>query len=106
MRESAADRAAATPCDGTGGDDVEKRPDELDIVACCRMEWEILELLLFASDDWPWWPIEEVMRRTAEPITALDAMAALCDGGLLQRKGEFIMITRAALRFYQLITWP
>jgi hypothetical protein len=83
-----------------------KQPDYVDVVACSRMEWEILEFLLLASDDWPWWPIEEVMRRASEPVTALDAMAALCDVGLLQRKGEFIMITRAALRFYQLITWP
>jgi hypothetical protein len=85
---------------------MEKHPHYVDIVACSRMEWEILEFLLLASDDWPWWPIEDVMHTTDEPITALDAIAALCDAGLLQRKGESIMITRAALRFYHLITWP
>lgn len=84
---------------------MEERPDYVDIVACARMEWEILQLLLLASDDWPVWPIERVMHATADPITALDAIASLCDAGLLQRQGESVLITQAALRFYQLITW-
>jgi hypothetical protein len=85
---------------------MEERPDYVDVVACARLEWEVLLLLLRVSDDWPWLPIERVMDATADPITALDAVASLCDCGLLQRKGESVMITRAALRFYQLITWP
>lgn len=70
------------------------------------MEWEILELLLLSHDEKFWWSIEEVMHATADPITALDAIAALCEVGLLQRRGEYVLITRAALAFYQLITWP
>lgn len=70
------------------------------------MELEILQLLLLSHDERFWWPIEEVMHATADPVTALDAIAALCDVGLTQRRGEYALITRAALRFHQLITWP
>jgi hypothetical protein len=80
-----------------------RHPDYVDIVACARREWEILQLLLRESDNWPWLPITEVMDTTDEPITARDAIAALCDVGLIQRGGEDVMITRAALRLDQLI---
>ncbi len=71
-----------------------------------RMEWEILERLLLKSDETPWRPIMEVVRETANPITALDALAALSDAGLIRRRGRYVTLTRAAQRFYQLITWP
>jgi hypothetical protein len=85
---------------------MDEQPDYIDLLACDRMEWEVLQLLLLSSDDKPWWTIEEVMDATADPITALDALAYLCEVGLLRRKGEFIVITVAALRFHQLITDP
>ena len=44
---------------------MEERPDYVDVVACARLEWDILLLLLRASDDWPWLPIEKVMGATA-----------------------------------------
>jgi hypothetical protein len=81
-------------------------PDYIDRLACDRMEWEILQLLLLSNDDKPWWRIEEVMDATADPITALDAMAHLCEYGLLRRKSEYIVITVAAMRFHQFITDP
>jgi hypothetical protein len=84
----------------------EHHPRYVDILARTRMEREILLRLLKYCDeieDWPWRPIEEVMDSTAEPITALDAIAALCEAGLLQRKGEFVMASSIAYRFYQLI---
>jgi hypothetical protein len=81
---------------------MEQQPDYVDVLACARMEREILKLLLAASDDWPWLPIEEVIGATAEPITALDSIASLCESGLLRRKGAFVMITCAALHFQQL----
>jgi hypothetical protein len=81
---------------------MEQQPDYVDVLACARMEREILKLLLIASDDWPWLPIEAVMDTTTEPIIALDSIASLCKSGLLRRKGEFVMITRAALHFQQL----
>jgi hypothetical protein len=85
---------------------VENQPDYIDLLACSRMEWEILQLLLLSNDDKPWWRIEEVMEETTDPITALDAMAHLCECNLLRRKGEFIVITVAAFSFHQLITNP
>jgi hypothetical protein len=78
----------------------------VDIVACFRMERQILQLLLHPSDDWPLPPVEQVMDTTDEPIIALDAMAGLCDVGLLQRRGDHIMVTKAALAFHQMTTWP
>jgi hypothetical protein len=57
-------------------------PDYIDLLACDRMEWEILQLLLLSNDDKPWWRIEEVMDATADPITV------------------------AAMRFHQFITDP
>jgi hypothetical protein len=81
---------------------MEQQPDYVDVLACARLEREILRLLLAASDDWPWLPIEQVMDATDDPVTALDAIASLGESGLLRRKGEFVMITRAALHFQQL----
>jgi hypothetical protein len=70
------------------------------------MEREILLFVLRSSDDKLWWSLEEIMHETSDPITALDAVAVLCTVGLLQRRGEYIMLTRAAVRFAQLLTWP
>jgi hypothetical protein len=73
------------------------------------MELEILLRLLECCDDindWPWRPMEEVMDATADPITALDAVAALADKGLIRRKGECVMAFSTAYGFYQLITDP
>jgi hypothetical protein len=81
---------------------VEEPPDYIDLLACNRMEWEILQLLLQRADDWPWCPIEEVIGRTTDPIVALDALAGLCAVGLVRRAGENVMITIAAVRFAQL----
>ena len=80
--------------------------DTAGLLARQRMELDILQLLIDSNWDRPLWSVVEVVRETADPILALDAMAALCSVGLLQRKAEFILITQAALRFHQLITWP
>lgn len=85
---------------------MDQPPNDTHAIECKRMEWEILELLLLRSNEKPWHPIMEVVRETANPITALDALAALCDVGLIRRRGRYVTITRAARRFYQLITWP
>ncbi len=87
------------------GEDPEP-PNHADIAGRKEMEWQILQLLLLRANDWPWCPITEVVRETTNPITALDAMAALCEVGLIQRRGRYVMTTKAALRFHQLITWP
>jgi hypothetical protein len=81
---------------------MEQQPNSVDVLACARMEREILQLLLKASDDWPWVPIEQVMDATSEPITAHDAIASLCKSGLLRRKGRWVMASCAAVHFDQL----
>ena len=86
---------------------MEEPPDDTNIVARSQIELEILLWLLERCDDingWPWRPMEEVMDTTNDPITALDAMAALAGKGLIQRKGACVMATRVAYGFYQLIT--
>ena len=83
---------------------MEEPPDDIDLLACNRVEWEILQLLLQRVDDWPWCPIEEVVGRSADPIVALDALAGLCAVGLIRRTGENVMVTIAAVRFAQLTT--
>jgi hypothetical protein len=85
---------------------MDKPPDYTGVLARDRMEWEILQLLLLSCDTKPRWPIEEVVRATHDPIIALDALAALHDVGLVRRRGRYVVITRAALRFFRLITWP
>jgi hypothetical protein len=83
---------------------VEEPPDYIDLLACNRMEWEILQLLLQRADDWPWCPIEELIGQSADPVVALDALAGLCKVGLIRRTGEHVMVTIAAVRFDQLMT--
>jgi hypothetical protein len=85
---------------------LDRPPDYTDVPGRTRMEREILLLVLRSSDDKLWWSLEEIMDATADPITALDSVAALCTVGLLQRRGEYIILTRAALRFAQLLIWP
>jgi hypothetical protein len=78
-------------------------------LALARMEWEILQLLLIAGNDvrrWPLLPLESVVAQTSDPVVAVEALAGLCEVGLVQRSGSEVMITRAALRFHQLTTEP
>jgi hypothetical protein len=84
---------------------VDRPPNYADVPGRTRMEREIL-LLMLGSDDKLWWTAEEIIHESSNPITALDSIAALCEVGLLQRRGEYLLITRAALRFSQLLTWP
>jgi hypothetical protein len=91
------------------GPNAEEEPEphgHADTAGRKEMEWEILQLLLLRADGWPWRPITEVVAATADPISALDALAALGEVGLIKRRGRYVTATRAALRFHQLITWP
>jgi len=85
---------------------LDRPPNYADIPGCMRTEREILLFVLRSSDDKLWWSLEEIMHATRDPMTALDAAAALCTVGLLQRRGESVILTRAAVRFAQLLTWP
>jgi hypothetical protein len=85
---------------------MEDLPDYVDILAASRMEWEILQLLLLSNDDKSIWTIEEVLDETADPVVALDALSVLSEVGLIGRRGDFVVITTAALCFHQLSTDP
>jgi hypothetical protein len=75
------------------------------MLKCSQTERHILLLMLGSETDLPWWwRVSDLMHQADDPIIALDAMASLCEAGLLQRRGEYILITRAALKFHQLIT--
>jgi hypothetical protein len=62
----------------------------------------ILRLLL-ESEKERLWPLELVVRRVGNPITALDALAALSDAGLVHRWGHYVIPTRAAIHFHWLL---
>lgn len=61
----------------------------------------ILRLLLGGEDE-RLWPLEVVVHRVGDPITALDALVALSDAGLVHRWGRYVMPTRAAMHFFWL----
>jgi hypothetical protein len=85
---------------------MDEPPHLSDVAGRDAMELEILQLLLARADDQPWRPIMEVVGETADPITALDALASLCEVGLVRRRGRYLMLSPAAVRLFQLITWP
>jgi hypothetical protein len=62
----------------------------------------ILRLLLRGEKE-RLWPLEEVVHRVGDPITALDALVTLSDAGLVHRWGRFVIPTRAAMHFYWLL---
>ena len=49
------------------------------------------------------WPLEVVVRRVGNSITALDALVALSDAGLVHRWGHYVIPTRAAMHFHWLL---
>ncbi len=61
----------------------------------------ILRLLLGGQDE-RLWPLEVVVHRVGDPITALDALVALSDAGLVHRWGRYVIPTRAAMHFFWL----
>jgi hypothetical protein len=61
----------------------------------------ILRLLLDSEKE-RLWPLELVVRRVGNPITALDALVALSDAGLVHRWGRYVIPTRAAMHFFWL----
>jgi hypothetical protein len=61
----------------------------------------ILRLLLGDREE-RLWPLEMVVHRVGDPITALDALVALSDAGLVHRWGRYVIPTRAAMHFYWL----
>jgi hypothetical protein len=61
----------------------------------------ILRLLL-AGEGERFWPLEMIVRRGGDLITALDALVALSDAGLVHRWGRYVIPTRAAMHFFWL----
>jgi hypothetical protein len=67
-----------------------------------RVQRVILRLLL-AGEKERLWPLETVVHHVGNPITALDALAALSDAGLVHRWGRYVIPTRAAMHFFWLL---
>jgi hypothetical protein len=57
----------------------------------------VLGLLLSADSQRPW-SVAEVERELGEHIATVDAVASLHAAGLIHRCGEFVFVSRAALR--------
>ncbi len=76
------------------------RPDHLP-QAPAGVQRLILRLLL-AGESERLWPLELIVRRVGDPITALDALVALSDAGLVHRWGHYVIPTRAAMHFFWL----
>jgi hypothetical protein len=66
-----------------------------------RVQRLILRLLLGGEQE-RLWPLETVVHHVGDPITALDALVALSDAGLVHRWGHYVIPTRAAMHFFWL----
>jgi hypothetical protein len=76
------------------------RPDHLP-QAPAGVQRLILRLLLSGEGE-RLWPLEQVVHHVGNPITALDALVALSDAGLVHRWGRYVIPTRAAMHFFWL----
>jgi predicted transcriptional regulator len=61
---------------------------------------QVLMLVLWAGEDW--FTIRELAENVGDLITALDAMSALCDAGLIHRQDDYVFPTRAAIHLHEL----
>jgi hypothetical protein len=77
------------------------RPDHLP-QAPAGTQRVILRLLLSGEKE-RLWPLETVVHHVGNPITALDALVALSDAGLVHRWGRYVIPTRAAMHFFWLL---
>jgi hypothetical protein len=67
-----------------------------------RVQRLILRLLLGGEQE-RFWPLEVVVHQVGDQITALNALVALSDAGLVHRWGRYVIPTRAAMHFYWLL---
>lgn len=76
------------------------RPDHLP-QAPAGVQRAILRFLLLGEQE-RLWSLETVVHHVGDPITALDALVALSDAGLVHRWGHYVIPTRAAMHCYWL----
>jgi hypothetical protein len=76
------------------------QPDLNDAEIPEYFERRILELILSAGEDH--YTVEELGASLDHVIAALDAMSVLCDAGLIDRQGEHVFPTRAAIKLHEL----
>jgi hypothetical protein len=63
-------------------------------------EREILSRILWAEEDW--FTVQELSHSVGDVIAALDAMSILFDAGLIQRRDEYVLPTRSAIKVHEL----
>jgi hypothetical protein len=82
---------------------MQEQPEAVD--APSNFERQIFMLVIWAGEEWC--TIEELSRKVGDMMTALDAMGALCDAGLIHRQGDYVFPTRAAIHLHDLFgaTW-
>jgi len=81
----------------------EEPPDVID--APENAQRQVLMLVLWAGDEWC--TIPELARKVGDLITALDAIRALSDAGLIHRQSHYVFPTRGAIHLHDLFgaTW-
>lgn len=67
-----------------------------------RMEAAVLSMLLDPDAQRPW-SVDEVVREAGDRNGALDALASLIGCGLVNRCGDAVWISRAALRAIEIL---
>jgi hypothetical protein len=77
-------------------DDQRSEDDEDTGISEDQRAKSVLNVLL-CGPSWPW-TVDEIARELQAPLDAVDAIAGLCEAGLVHRFGEFVIPTRAARR--------
>jgi hypothetical protein len=75
-------------------------PDYSDADLPESFEREILSRIMWADEDW--FTVGELSHSVGDVIAALDAMSILYDAGLIQRRGEYVFPTAAAIKLHEL----
>jgi hypothetical protein len=79
---------------------MQDHPDLNDAEIPEYFERRILELILSAGEDR--YTVAELGASVDHVIAALDAMSVLYDAGLIDRRGEYVFPTRAAIKVHEL----
>jgi membrane-associated PAP2 superfamily phosphatase len=76
--------------------------EPFDVPAPGTMEWNVLNRVIGITDDRHPWSVEELIRDLGDALTVTDAINALHGAGLINRAGDLIFPSRAAIVFEQI----